>query len=450
MKKTNPNRLTDQEILDILREEYYVVQPTGCHDFFKRKKLSPCLPYLRNRFGMSFNEILIKAGIPKEELNFVRCKVKEKEYYINTLQEVAMEIGHTPTANEYKNKGYSAHELNLVFGSYNEALREANLKPNKEPAKNVSKRALLNIYKEISEKVNRPATLNDLNKHAKFYSLTLNNFILVFGSLNELRKQAGFEVKGRKPIYSKEDIVQALIMEYKKYQRHLTAKEIDQNKSLPSRNTIMRMFKVSSLKKVWAEIDRILAQQNINGETQNEKKKRQQSYVKKSGDYGEKRVAHQLSFLDQKKYRVYNDVKICFGNLVQQFDHIVIGESGIFHLETKNYKGTISIDRHGNWERVNGGTLETIECPEAQIIRHEELLYQVIGTDYDVVSMLVYAHPKCSLKNMDRTKLNVVKAEQAVSFIKYYQDTPKLNSNEIKYLCKLIERHIVKEFNTAI
>lgn len=34
MAKVNPNSLSDEELLAIIKEEYDAIQPKGCHDFF--------------------------------------------------------------------------------------------------------------------------------------------------------------------------------------------------------------------------------------------------------------------------------------------------------------------------------------------------------------------------------------------------------------------------------
>ncbi|WP_137744590.1 homing endonuclease associated repeat-containing protein [Robertmurraya siralis] len=452
MAKVNPNSLSDEELLAIIKEEYDAIQPKGCHDFFKRRVNTPSRTYLRKRFGITFNEILIKAGVPKEELNLVRSKNSgeslDKNQYLNNLQQLANELGRTPTVVEYNKKGYSYRNLTLLFGTYNQALIEAGLKPNFEPKPNkiISKKVLLTFYKNLSQTLNRPATINDLKKYCKEYRLS--DFLHTFGGMYELKKEAGFKEKNKtkKKKYTKEKLIDLLITEYEKCKKHLTAREINANTNLPLHFTILNYFKAGSLSDVWAEVDKIMVERKILEKQKNKKtrQKNTQHYV----NLGEKNVSHQLNFLNPNYYKIYNNIFLKFDDLVQQIDHLVVGRNGIFHLETKNYKGTISIDRFGNWERTFNGVMEQIDNPEGQIFRHEELLNRILKGSYDVVSLLVFSHPRCALTNMDRTIINVLKAERVVPYIKSYQSpTKKINITEV---CNIIENHIVTPHKTAI
>lgn len=62
----------------------------------------------------------------------------------------------------------------------------------------------------------------------------------------------------------------------------------------------------------------------------------------RKGAAGEKSVAHTLSKLPEE-FRVLNDVKTPTGNL----DHVVIGPTGVFVIETKNCRGMIGADGKG-------------------------------------------------------------------------------------------------------
>jgi hypothetical protein len=56
------------------------------------------------------------------------------------------------------------------------------------------------------------------------------------------------------------------------------------------------------------------------------------------GAKGEEWVAHELSFLSSD-YAVFNGLRL--GNGKQNFDHIIVGPSGVFVVETKNWKGSV-------------------------------------------------------------------------------------------------------------
>lgn len=59
------------------------------------------------------------------------------------------------------------------------------------------------------------------------------------------------------------------------------------------------------------------------------------------GAVGEYKVSAKLKRLKKKDYIVLNDLLLKNGNSTSQIDHIVISKSGIFVIETKNYKGWI-------------------------------------------------------------------------------------------------------------
>lgn len=56
------------------------------------------------------------------------------------------------------------------------------------------------------------------------------------------------------------------------------------------------------------------------------------------GAKGEEWVAHELAFLGPD-YSVFNGLRLGGGK--QNFDHIVVGPSGVFVIETKNWKGSV-------------------------------------------------------------------------------------------------------------
>ena len=62
----------------------------------------------------------------------------------------------------------------------------------------------------------------------------------------------------------------------------------------------------------------------------------------RKGAAGEKSVAHTLNKLPDE-FRVANDVATPSGNL----DHVVIGPTGVFVIETKDWRGIMGADGNG-------------------------------------------------------------------------------------------------------
>ncbi len=72
------------------------------------------------------------------------------------------------------------------------------------------------------------------------------------------------------------------------------------------------------------------------------------------GKAGEKLVKRILSKLDPKSYFVLHNVTVYteYGDTTQ-IDHIVIAETGVFVVETKNYEGWIyGSEKEARWTRV--------------------------------------------------------------------------------------------------
>lgn len=443
--KVNPNNLSDMEILQIVKEEYLEIKATGCVDFFKRKQKSPCLPYLNKRFGLRFNQILIKTGIPEENLNFVR---RNKQRYIEIINNLYRKLGYTPSARELMDKGYSLEPIIKLFGSYNSAIKECGLEPHSYKTKvDLSKTDMLKMYKKISNELGRPATSTDLDLSSRTFNYA--SFSIRFNGINNLRKLAGFDetTAGDKPKYNKENITEMLIKEYYRTKKHLTKAEITNNNNLPSANTILKYFKTTKLIEVWAEIDKIIVHtQAFTGKTiakiDKHKNSKNIEGIMKAGKSGESKVAHYLSFLDLKKYYVYNNVNITINGRTQQIDHLVVGNNGIFHLETKNYSGEIYIDKNEKWSKTNRDRYELLDTPTCQILRHEQLLKEIIDSKYKIVSLLVMANRNCKLVGIQNTSLNVMKAEEILHFINTYNNSEEFSEIEINSIKKSLNKHI--------
>lgn len=146
----------EKELLDLIKENYEKIKPKTCTEFFKhRDKRIPCLPTLQKLFGMTYNQILIKAGIADDNLNFVR---RDQEQYLEKLKEITEEIGYVPSVNQFISLGYSPSILAKYFGSYENAAKiiDSEYKSKKRFEKvDESKEELLDRYIEYSKKLEK-------------------------------------------------------------------------------------------------------------------------------------------------------------------------------------------------------------------------------------------------------------------------------------------------------
>lgn len=437
-KKVKPNLLSDIEILETIKEEYLEIIPKGCSDFFKKKRKSPSLPYLRKRFNLTYNQILIKVGIPEGNLKFVR---KNRAEYISIIKNLYEKLGHTPSAIEFTDNGYSPIPMMKIFGSYNNSIKESGLTPNKCNSKvDLSKKEMLIEYKAFSNRIGKPASAKDLDYSKTMVSSGAYN--LKFCGMNNLRKMAKFQEvqSGNKPIYNRKIISELLLKEYYKLKRHLTKVEINKNGNLPSSLTILKYFETTKLINVWAEIDKIIVERELLGKKIDYVNNKTE--ILKAGEIGEKKVSHYLSFLNLNEYIVYNNINIRVNGRSQQIDHLIIGINGIFRIETKNYSGEVNIDKNENWSKSNKYKYEMLDNPVGQIDRHEQLLKEALDGRYKIINVLVMANKYCKLSGLNNTLLNVIKVEKLLDFINSYKAKALINSKELINIEKCLNKYI--------
>ncbi|MFD3156705.1 homing endonuclease associated repeat-containing protein [Haloimpatiens sp. FM7330] len=247
--------MTNDELLELIKNEYYRIKPKGCWDFMKKRdKRIPCLSKLKERFGKTYNQILIMSGISDDELNFVR---RNKEQYLEKLKQISMELGYVPSHQEFLKMGYSPSILKKYYGSYLNAVRELGINFNLSETPIIvkeSKEELLDMYIRFSESLGGPASCNDLEKSKRIYNAGV--FRIRFGGMKGLKKSAGFEpIYKNNEKYTKEYIKNMLRKLYIENNRRLTAKEMAEDSDLPSLVTVLTKFKTTKISDIWQEIE---------------------------------------------------------------------------------------------------------------------------------------------------------------------------------------------------
>jgi len=87
------------------------------------------------------------------------------------------------------------------------------------------------------------------------------------------------------------------------------------------------------------------------------------SWIK--GDIGERITTHHLKKLPKEEYVIFDDVTLpeTHGNI----DHIVVGQTGIFVIETKNYSGHYIVDADEWYHKTNKGIQKAMFNPGKQV-----------------------------------------------------------------------------------
>jgi hypothetical protein len=113
------------------------------------------------------------------------------------------------------------------------------------------------------------------------------------------------------------------------------------------------------------------------------------------GSIGENKVTKQLKQLPDD-YIIINDVMIPNGDRTAQIDHIVIGDNGIFCIETKSHVGTIyGSETAHNWKQVRKSEKgrnynNTFYSPVKQCMTHVMALKTLLKDDSIIQPIVVF------------------------------------------------------------
>lgn len=247
--------VTDEELLLMVKKELERIGSTTQADYTKkRSENAPSLEYLFYRLNMRWNEVLKALGF---ELN---VEQKSKEEWLQLLRDIAKDLGRTPTISDLEKYGTNKDVYKYNFGSWNRALLEAGLEiVHKKDKVSHTDEELLDMYKELCKKLGRAATSKDIDNYLPYSN---DVFTIRFGSMNNLRKLAGFEPYYLRRKYTKEELKNKLIKVYKEYGRRLTNNEMKQlsknNDDFPSISTLCRYFKTTKMSEIWEMIEDII------------------------------------------------------------------------------------------------------------------------------------------------------------------------------------------------
>ncbi|WP_237982361.1 nuclease-related domain-containing protein [Bacillus thuringiensis] len=119
------------------------------------------------------------------------------------------------------------------------------------------------------------------------------------------------------------------------------------------------------------------------------------------GKAGEKLVKRILSKLEPQSYHVLHNVTVYteYGDTTQ-IDHIVIAETGVFVIETKNYEGWIyGNEKAARWTQGIFRKKHSFQNPFRQNFKHMKAIEWVMEEQLPCISIAAF-HPKCSLKRV--------------------------------------------------
>lgn len=157
------------------------------------------------------------------------------------------------------------------------------------------------------------------------------------------------------------------------------------------------------------------------------------------GDIGELKLSFMLKFLDKEKYHIFNDLCIAYGDRTSQIDHVVVSPYGIFVIETKNYKGSISGSfKSDKWTQNIRGNKYSMPNPIQQNKAHIYALKTVLPAyaQSECVSIVAFSSRASLFVTTDETE--VIYIREILTTIKAYQKEV-FTSEQVEEICNVID-----------
>jgi hypothetical protein len=138
-------------------------------------------------------------------------------------------------------------------------------------------------------------------------------------------------------------------------------------------------------------------------------------------------------------YRVLHGRNVRSRGATEDIDHLIIGPNGIFHIETKNWHGSIRFTEQG----IERSQPEHHEDPAAQLTRQAFILKELLRAnklESDVTGILNFADSQCELIGSSPL-FTTVRLEQLAATITKHRVENSLSTEEIQTIVKLLEDH---------
>jgi len=179
--------------------------------------------------------------------------------------------------------------------------------------------------------------------------------------------------------------------------------------------------------------------------------------IKESGREGEANVRYHLKWLDG--YKVLNNVRLPNPIESQEFDHIVIGENGVFHLETKNHGGKhgakILINKEGDWSIIQNGYSKGMKNPLFQVRRHERVLMEFLDKEFPQINIpikeiVVLSNENTIIEGQENSPITVLKVERLNDFIINYKPNTTIDEKTIELIYDKLIKYSREETNSRV
>ena len=162
--------------------------------------------------------------------------------------------------------------------------------------------------------------------------------------------------------------------------------------------------------------------------------KKDEEYIRKEvGNIGEQIVRNALKRLEELGYSVINGPVLKYDGVSKEYDHIVIGDNGVFCIETKAFglsggkacKASLFIDPNDKWIIRKNGMNRDLESPTQQVVDEKKLLEKIINLScfLEVHPILVLCNTELYIKNDIELPYDVVRIDALIECIQNCKDS---------------------------
>lgn len=160
---------------------------------------------------------------------------------------------------------------------------------------------------------------------------------------------------------------------------------------------------------------------------------KQDDYNRKEvGNRGEQMVRSALVMLNRQDYSIINGPKFRFNDVIKEFDHIVVGETGLFVIETKAFgmtdgkpsKASLFIDPGDKWIIRKNKNNREVASPTQQLLAEKKMLENILSSYIvNIHPVLVLSNKELFVKNNIELPYDIVRVDELNEYILSYKDS---------------------------
>lgn len=171
---------------------------------------------------------------------------------------------------------------------------------------------------------------------------------------------------------------------------------------------------------------------------------------KLAGNRGEQSVRNCLKILDASSFSIMHGVVLKLGTRVKEFDHIVIGNTGVFVLETKAFgmsekadgfdEARLVIDTDGQWKLYKHHNMKVVKNPTEQILEQKHFMEELLAdTCVEVNTVLVLANKDLVIEKKDFLLYKVIMLKDLIHYITCQEG--KISENDKYLITSKLQEH---------